>query len=42
MVMEILMKEIDEDLNGTIVASEFNSFIIDKWDKKNKLYLREV
>ena len=26
-LMEVVGKEIDEDLNGTIVASEFNDFI---------------
>ena len=36
------MKEIDEDLNGTIVASEFNDFFVNRWDKNWKEYLREI
>ena len=39
-IMEVLMKEIDEDNNSMIVASEFNYFLANKWDKNWKNYLR--
>ena len=40
--MKVLLRDIDEDNNGIILASELGNFLTNKWEKNWKDYMREL